>query len=197
VKCGLTRTEYRGRIDSLFLLATPFLMQAKMPLAFLATWAHCWLVFSRASINTPGSISSTGQIEAEDKKNLLLVSVAQTKMSKKKQTCQFNNSRRIEKKYRSCFLTGGGWLLACIYTLWHLQHRSYQVCLQPKRISTPGFAQPGHPSHCTMVSQPPTDISCAVTEKQRPITLQAVSCHLSILPVEACEQCIYYTAFHV
>ncbi|TRZ25691.1 hypothetical protein HGM15179_001410 [Zosterops borbonicus] len=31
---------------SLFLLATPFLIQAKMPLAFLATWAHCWLMFS-------------------------------------------------------------------------------------------------------------------------------------------------------
>ena len=25
------------------LLATLFLMQAKMPLAFLATWTHCWL----------------------------------------------------------------------------------------------------------------------------------------------------------
>ena len=29
----------------LVLLTTPFLIQAGMPLAFLATWAHCWLIF--------------------------------------------------------------------------------------------------------------------------------------------------------
>ncbi|TRZ21716.1 hypothetical protein HGM15179_005385 [Zosterops borbonicus] len=33
-------------MTSLLLLATPFLIQAGMPLAFLATWAHCWLMFS-------------------------------------------------------------------------------------------------------------------------------------------------------
>ncbi|RMC14912.1 hypothetical protein DUI87_07089 [Hirundo rustica rustica] len=33
-------------MSSLLLLATPFLIQARMPLAFLATWAHCWLMFS-------------------------------------------------------------------------------------------------------------------------------------------------------
>ncbi|RMC03242.1 hypothetical protein DUI87_20436 [Hirundo rustica rustica] len=33
-------------MTSLLLLATPFLIQARMPLAFLATWAHCWLLFS-------------------------------------------------------------------------------------------------------------------------------------------------------
>ncbi|CAM9277954.1 unnamed protein product, partial [Bubo scandiacus] len=27
------------------------------PLAFLATWAHCWLMFSQPSINTPRSLS--------------------------------------------------------------------------------------------------------------------------------------------
>ncbi|RMC14838.1 hypothetical protein DUI87_07014 [Hirundo rustica rustica] len=33
-------------MTSLLLLATPFLIQARMPLALLATWAHCWLLFS-------------------------------------------------------------------------------------------------------------------------------------------------------
>ena len=28
-------------------------MQARMPLAFLATWARYWLMFSQASTNTP------------------------------------------------------------------------------------------------------------------------------------------------
>ncbi|RMB92363.1 hypothetical protein DUI87_31238 [Hirundo rustica rustica] len=32
-------------MTSLLLLATPFLMQARMPLALLATWAHCRLMF--------------------------------------------------------------------------------------------------------------------------------------------------------
>ncbi|RMC05435.1 hypothetical protein DUI87_18627 [Hirundo rustica rustica] len=33
-------------MTSLLLLATPFLIQARMPLALLATSAHCWLMFS-------------------------------------------------------------------------------------------------------------------------------------------------------
>ncbi|RMC13968.1 hypothetical protein DUI87_09052 [Hirundo rustica rustica] len=33
-------------MTSLLLLATPFLIQARMPLALLATWAHCWIMFS-------------------------------------------------------------------------------------------------------------------------------------------------------
>ncbi|RMC16011.1 hypothetical protein DUI87_08218 [Hirundo rustica rustica] len=33
-------------MTSLLLLATPFLIQARMPLALLPTWAHCWLMFS-------------------------------------------------------------------------------------------------------------------------------------------------------
>ncbi|KAK4815695.1 hypothetical protein QYF61_005508, partial [Mycteria americana] len=40
-------------ITALLLLATVFLVQARMPLAFLATWAHCWLIFSQLLINTP------------------------------------------------------------------------------------------------------------------------------------------------
>ena len=35
-----------GTITSLVLLATLFLIQARMSLVFLATWAHCWLMFS-------------------------------------------------------------------------------------------------------------------------------------------------------
>ncbi|KAK4828714.1 hypothetical protein QYF61_000552 [Mycteria americana] len=31
-------------ITSLVLLATLFLVQARMLLAFLATWSHCWLI---------------------------------------------------------------------------------------------------------------------------------------------------------
>ncbi|CAM9602800.1 unnamed protein product, partial [Bubo scandiacus] len=56
-RCGLTSAEYRSKITSLSLLATLFLIQARMPLAFLATWAHCWLMFSRLSVNTPRSLS--------------------------------------------------------------------------------------------------------------------------------------------
>jgi len=48
-------------ITPLLLLATLFLIQARMLLAFLATWAHCWLMFSRLSTNTPRSFS-TGQL---------------------------------------------------------------------------------------------------------------------------------------
>uniref|UniRef100_A0A8D0F1A4 Ig-like domain-containing protein n=1 Tax=Strix occidentalis caurina TaxID=311401 RepID=A0A8D0F1A4_STROC len=40
--CGLTSAEHRGQIPSLSLLATLVLVQARMPLAPLATWAHCW-----------------------------------------------------------------------------------------------------------------------------------------------------------
>jgi len=38
-------------ITSLLLLATLFLIQARMPLAFLATWAHCWLMLSHIKTN--------------------------------------------------------------------------------------------------------------------------------------------------
>ena len=33
------------------------LIQARMPLAFLTTWAHCWLIFSWLSNSTPRSLS--------------------------------------------------------------------------------------------------------------------------------------------
>ena len=52
-RLGLTSAKYRGTITSLLLLATLFLIEARMPLAFLATWTHCWLMFSRRSTSTP------------------------------------------------------------------------------------------------------------------------------------------------
>ncbi|PKU40305.1 hypothetical protein llap_9394 [Limosa lapponica baueri] len=39
-------------------LATLFLTQARMLLAFLATWGHCWLMFSQQSTNTLRSFST-------------------------------------------------------------------------------------------------------------------------------------------
>ncbi|RMB91817.1 hypothetical protein DUI87_31745 [Hirundo rustica rustica] len=45
-------------MTSLLLLATPFLIQARMPLAFLATWAHCWLTSSQLLTSTARSLSS-------------------------------------------------------------------------------------------------------------------------------------------
>jgi len=35
-----------------------FLIQARMPLAFLVTWAHCWLMFSQLSTNISMSFSA-------------------------------------------------------------------------------------------------------------------------------------------
>ena len=55
MRWGLTSAEYRGRITSLVLLNAAFLIQARMPLAFLVTWAHCWFIFSQLSISTPRS----------------------------------------------------------------------------------------------------------------------------------------------
>ncbi|RMC19208.1 hypothetical protein DUI87_03813 [Hirundo rustica rustica] len=45
-------------MSSLLLLATPFLIQARMPLALLATWAHCWLMSSCCPPVPPRSLSS-------------------------------------------------------------------------------------------------------------------------------------------
>ncbi|KAK4825790.1 hypothetical protein QYF61_002374 [Mycteria americana] len=61
--CGLTSAEYRGTITALLLLATLFLIQARMLLAFLATWAHCWLILSQLSTNTPRSHPRTGSVQ--------------------------------------------------------------------------------------------------------------------------------------
>ncbi|PKU44632.1 hypothetical protein llap_5068 [Limosa lapponica baueri] len=45
-------------ITSWVLLTTLFLTQARMLLVFLATWAHCWLMFSLLLTNTPRSFSA-------------------------------------------------------------------------------------------------------------------------------------------
>ena len=49
-RCSLTRAEYRGSDHLLLFLATRVLIQVRMPLAFLATWEHCWLTISWLSI---------------------------------------------------------------------------------------------------------------------------------------------------
>ena len=46
LKHGLTNTNYKSSSSSPVLLATLLLIQAKIPLAFLATQAHCWLMFN-------------------------------------------------------------------------------------------------------------------------------------------------------
>ncbi|KAK4829642.1 hypothetical protein QYF61_005935 [Mycteria americana] len=55
---GLTRAEQRGRIPSLALLATLLWMQPRIRLAFWAASAHCQVMLSFSSTNTPKSFSS-------------------------------------------------------------------------------------------------------------------------------------------
>ena len=55
---GFPRSEQRGRITSLTLLAMFFLMHPRTPLAFLATRAQCWLMGNLLSIRTPRSLSA-------------------------------------------------------------------------------------------------------------------------------------------
>jgi len=55
---GLMRAELRGTVTSLALLATPLLMEFRIPLAFQAAGAHCWLMFSFSSVRTPKSFSA-------------------------------------------------------------------------------------------------------------------------------------------
>ena len=57
--------KVRGKIPSLSLLATLFLIQARMPLAFLATWAHCWLI-----INHPPRSLSDWQLSSHSSPSL-------------------------------------------------------------------------------------------------------------------------------
>jgi len=69
LRCSLTSAEYRGKITSLLLLATLSRIEARMRSAFLATWAHCWLMLSRLSTNTPRSFS-TGQLSSHSSPGL-------------------------------------------------------------------------------------------------------------------------------
>ncbi|KAK4823935.1 hypothetical protein QYF61_008321 [Mycteria americana] len=66
-------------ITSLLLLATLLLIQARMPLAFLATWAHCWLIFRWLSTSTPRSFS-TRQLSSHFPKPVALLGVAVTQV---------------------------------------------------------------------------------------------------------------------
>ncbi|XP_066851872.1 lethal(3)malignant brain tumor-like protein 2 isoform X4 [Anser cygnoides] len=54
-RCSLTSAEWRGRITSLYLLATCFLMQLGILLVYFAPRVHCWLMFNLVSTRTPGS----------------------------------------------------------------------------------------------------------------------------------------------
>jgi len=47
-----------GRSTSLYLLATLLLMHPRIPLAFLAIRAHCWLMVKLLSTSTPRSLSA-------------------------------------------------------------------------------------------------------------------------------------------
>jgi len=49
LRYDLTSAKY----SSLLLLAALFLIQTRMPLAFLATWTHCWFMFSQLPAKTP------------------------------------------------------------------------------------------------------------------------------------------------
>ena len=54
-RCGLARAEWRGRITSLDLLPMLFLLQPKIPVAFLATRTYWWCVVSLFCPRTPRS----------------------------------------------------------------------------------------------------------------------------------------------
>lgn len=58
IKVVVTSITYKGTIISTVLLVTSFLTQAMKILAYLATWAHCWLVFCWLSTSIPKSFSS-------------------------------------------------------------------------------------------------------------------------------------------
>lgn len=55
---AVSPAQSKGTITSLALLATQFLMQAWIPLTFLATWARCWLTFTSCQSPTLGSFPS-------------------------------------------------------------------------------------------------------------------------------------------
>ncbi|KAF4803090.1 hypothetical protein TURU_020535 [Turdus rufiventris] len=58
LRCGLSSAQDRGTIPALLLLATLLLTQARMPLAFLATWAHPGSC-SAAATSSPRSFPAT------------------------------------------------------------------------------------------------------------------------------------------
>jgi len=54
----LMRTEQRGTITSLTLLVTPLPVEPRIPLAFQAAGAHCWLLLRFSSTRIPKSFST-------------------------------------------------------------------------------------------------------------------------------------------
>lgn len=56
-RCSLTRAEYRGKFTYLDLLAMLLVMYSRIPLASLATGAHCQLMAKLFSTSTPTSFS--------------------------------------------------------------------------------------------------------------------------------------------
>ena len=63
----------------LLLLAALPLTHAGVPLAFSATWAHCWLTFSRLSANSPAAFTSR-KLSRHCSKPVVLPGVAVAKM---------------------------------------------------------------------------------------------------------------------
>jgi len=57
-KRGLMSAEHRGTIPCLALQASPLQIELRIPLAFQAASAHCWLMFSFPSTRTPKSFSA-------------------------------------------------------------------------------------------------------------------------------------------
>lgn len=55
-----TWEERRGRITSLYLLATHLLMQPRTPFTFFALSAHCWVMINLVSTRTPRCFSANG-----------------------------------------------------------------------------------------------------------------------------------------
>ena len=55
---GPHQVRVGGRRNSLDLLATLLLMHPRIPLAFLAARAHCWLMVKLLSTSTPRSLST-------------------------------------------------------------------------------------------------------------------------------------------
>ena len=58
----LRRVEQRRKVTFLFLLSSPLLMQPRIPLAFQAADAHCWLLSSLSSARTPKLFSQSVDI---------------------------------------------------------------------------------------------------------------------------------------
>lgn len=69
LKVGSNLAKYRGTIPALVLLATLLLIQARVPMAFLATWAHCCVMFSLTSVREPRS-SSAWQLSSSSSPSL-------------------------------------------------------------------------------------------------------------------------------